>query len=241
MINLIHSEWIKFRSVRSTVFTLIAAAGLSIAVALLSYIFLQTNENLDFTTVISGASISAMLFGALGVQVIGQEFRFNTIRSTFVAEPKRWRVVLAKLAMVTGVCTISALLMTAVSYGIGSLAGDRFVFESDTDWRVMGGLILFTVMFAVFGMGIGAIMRQPIAGIMILLGWSFIAESIIMAIRPALAKWMPVQQGFQMMSRQQQSYEEYKYMSIGGGALYFIAVIAVIWVIGLILTLKRDA
>ena len=50
--------------------------------------------------VIGGVQVAIFLFGTLGVQIIGQEYRFNTIRPTFTAAPWRMRVLAAKLVVV---------------------------------------------------------------------------------------------------------------------------------------------
>ena len=54
----------------------------------------------NLTDLTVGVSLACLLFGVLGVQVIGQEYRFNTIRPTFTAAPRRLPVVLAKLIVV---------------------------------------------------------------------------------------------------------------------------------------------
>ena len=57
--------------------------------------------NADLTDITGGVVFATLLFGMLGVQVIGQEYRFNTIRPTFTAAPRRLRVIVAKLIVVS--------------------------------------------------------------------------------------------------------------------------------------------
>src|SRR5699024_161180 len=102
MLNSIRSEWIKFRSVRSTLLLLGAGGALTVLFAvLIARDLARDQQTFHLTDISAGSNIAVYLFGALGVQIIGQEYRFNTIRSTFLATPKRLRVYLAKMIVVS--------------------------------------------------------------------------------------------------------------------------------------------
>lgn len=239
MINIIRSEWIKFRSVRSTIVTLFLAGALVVIVALISANQVQDNfPPITLTELTGGVSIAALIFGALGVQILGQEYRFNTIRPTFTAVPQRWKVLVAKLVVVTLACATISVLMVGFCYLIGTTLVDGF--ETDgVDQRVMFGIVLFSMGWSAMGMGIGAIVRQPIAGILIQLAEAFVIESIIAGIIPSAAKWMPFLNGFQMTFRTEGSDTDLQ--TVFGGGVYFFVVAAVIWIIGAVLATRRDA
>jgi ABC-type transport system involved in multi-copper enzyme maturation permease subunit len=239
MVNLIRSEWIKFRSVRSTLITLLLAGGL---VVLIGVIAANDAAN-DFppirlTELTPGVSIAALIFGALGVQVLGQEYRFNTIRPTFTAMPRRWRVLVAKLIVVTLACAAISVLMVGFCWLIGSAMIDGF--ETDgVDQRAALGIVLFSMGWSALGMGLGAIVRQPIAGILILLAEAFVVETIVSGLVPSLSKWMPFLNGFRMTLRDEDF--DNQYQSVLGGGIYFFAVAAAVWVLGAFLATRRDA
>lgn len=239
MINVIRSEWIKFRSVRSTIVTLFLAGALVVIVALISAGQAQDYfPPVRLTSLTGGVSVAALIFGALGVQILGQEYRFNTIRPTFTAVPQRWRVLVAKLVVVTLACAAMSIMMVGFCYLIGTAFVDGFEVDG-TDQRAMMGIVLFSMGWSAMGMGIGAIVRQPIAGILIQLAEAFVLESIIGGILPSTAKWLPFLNGFQMTFRTDGG--ETDLQSVFAGGVYFFAVAAVVWVVGAVLATRRDA
>ena len=80
MTAVIHSEWIKLRSVRSNLIVLTVAVLLAVGVAIIVAIVADPSPDNDITLATGGVQIANLLFGILGVQIIGQEYRFNTIR-----------------------------------------------------------------------------------------------------------------------------------------------------------------
>ena len=96
------SEWTKFRTVRSTKWSLGIAIFLTVAVPLLpAFAAADRGENgttgspLDFALV--GIYIAQLAIAVLGVLVITTEYSTGSIRSTFTAVPKRLPVLWAKL------------------------------------------------------------------------------------------------------------------------------------------------
>lgn len=273
MIHLIRSEWIKFRSVRSTVITLLIAGALVLLVAVLQAndasdvqsIQCETIEQsqegtiksavespscgagsllvtrptpADLSKLTGGVALATMIFGVLGVQAIGQEYRFNTIRPTFTAAPHRIRVLVAKLVVVAAACSVVAIAMTALCWLVGTVMLDAFSVDG-VDQRIAFGIVAFSALWTMAGMGVGSIVRQPIAGIMILLGYSLIAESLLGAVVDSTQKWLPVANGLQMTYRDEGGGPEL--MSVAAGGLYFAAFCAVLWAIGAYLVNRRDA
>jgi ABC-2 type transport system permease protein len=280
VINLLRSEWIKFRSVRSTLITLLIAGALVVLVAVLtanhlnsesdnirceptSSITTETTVPVDpnapdgFSTcgdgytavtgaqtthlsdVTGGVVFAALLFGVLGVQVIGQEYRFNTIRPTFTAAPRRLKVVAAKLIVVCGSCALIAAAMVGFCWLAGSVMLEQFQIDG-TDRRIAWGIVVFSVLWSAAGLGVGAIVRQPIAGILILVAESLVVEGLIGGIKPAAQKWLPFTNGLQMTYRGDES-DSMHLQSLLAGGIYFAAFCALLVAIGAILVNRRDA
>ncbi len=239
MIDLIRAEIIRFRSVRSTLVVLFGAIAITVLFAVLeAHDLASAPRTVHLGEVNAGASLSAFLFGALGVQVIGQEYRFNTIRSTFAATPNRPKVVAAKLLVVTVACALAALVMMVLAGAVGTLLVDRFAIDG-LDLRVVGGTALFAAGWSAMGLGVGAIVRQPIAGILILLGEGFVGEQIIRGVFEGTGPWLPFLNGVQMMTRDRP--EDLHLRSVLGGGAYFFAVAAVVLAVGIVLVERRDA
>ena len=274
MIHVIRSEWIKFRSVRSTVLLVLAAGLLVVVVAF----FAARSENHDaasgfcrpdiattpagsgsssegqgqarsvqasskpcpinFGDITVGIPFALFLFGALGVQIIGQEYRFSTIRPTFTAVPRRGRVLAAKLLVVTAACAVVAAVMLALCALLGTVMVHDFTFDG-IDQRVAWGTVLFIVGWTALGMGVGSIVRQPIAGMLILLVEAFVLENLLRHLVHGSGKWLPFVNGIQMTFRDPDHSGELR--SVTGGGIYFFVVAAVIWAVGAVLAHRRDA
>lgn len=250
MIDLVRSEWVKIRSVRSTVALFVVGVGLTVLVAVLQARSIahhvdqvanpaEISQHLGDLTV--GVYLAVFLFGALGVQVIGQEHRFNTIRVTFVAAPIRWRVLTAKVITVAACVAVVSALLVVLCIGVGLLVLPDLQIDG-VDQRLMLGIVGLSVGWAIMGIGVGAIVRQPIAGILVMLGVPFIAETLLLSLFPATAPWLVFQNGIQMAVRTTGNEgSDVALRSVAGGALYFFAVTAVILAVGFVLTDRRDA
>lgn len=242
MINSIRSEWIKFRSVRSTLILLMIGGLITVAIGALSIGEISDNhQSFNLTDISGGAQISVILFGALGVQIIGQEYRFNTIRPTFSATPNRWRVLVAKMVVISMAVAVVAALMLGVCVLMGKLFLDGFALD-DTDVRIIWGTVLFAVLWSLAGVGVGAILRQPIAGIIILLVEGGVVEPIVGGLFSGTVKWLPFLNGSQMMFRNEGDPDpNFALRSPLDGGVYFAMVIAVVLALGLVLAQRRDA
>lgn len=240
MINVLRSEWIKFRSVRSNI-VLVAAAGLLVILVAVLAAHDKSNNNFGgpahLADVTVGIPFALFLFGALGVQIIGQEYRFNTIRPTFTAVPQRLRVLAAKLIVVTTTCALVSVVMLAICALIGSLMLDDFTIDG-LDERLMWGTVLFVAAWTALGMGVGAILRQPIAGMLVLLIEAFVVEGILVSVVKRAGPWLPFNNGIQMTLRDN---TDDRLRSVLGGGIYFVLFAAVVWAIGAALAKRRDA
>ncbi|MFN8018046.1 MAG: ABC transporter permease [Acidimicrobiales bacterium] len=127
MIDLIRAEWIKYRSIRSTVITLAVAGGLAVLVAVLVARYANNHgEATNLADLTSGLGLAVLLFGALGVQVVGSEYRFNTIRPTFTAAPHRVRVIIAKVIVACAASAVVSTAMVAACWLVGTVYAHDF-------------------------------------------------------------------------------------------------------------------
>lgn len=96
----VKSEWIKFRSLRSTVATLITAIALLVGVGLIgSSVFTGDGAATNaapgaggsadpVSASLAGVTFAQLAFGALGVLLMAGEYSTGQIRSTLAAVPK---------------------------------------------------------------------------------------------------------------------------------------------------------
>jgi ABC-2 type transport system permease protein len=184
--NVIRSEWIKLRTVRSTVLLFIAVVLLSAGIAALVAIFDDERPSDGIGGVIFGLNLSTLLFGVIGVQIVGQEYRFNTIRATFAAIPRRARVLAAKATVLVVATAVTATLMVLLCLGVSalilSLRDGGLDLGAPGVLRTLVGSVLLCVLYALIGFGVGAILRQPVAGIVVVLVYPLVVENIAAGI-----------------------------------------------------------
>jgi ABC-2 type transport system permease protein len=186
----LRSEWIKLRSVRSTVWSFAIIIVLSAAVSLL------ISTAVDFGSlpadqhngVIAQAATFGIYFGqlivaVLGVLVISGEYSTGMIRSTLTAVPKRIPALLAKAAVlfvtvfVVGVISIGAALAVAVPIYAAQ--------DIHADGAIVGDLLLaalYLALTAVFALGIGTIVRSSAGGIAVALGIILLLPTVFLLV-----------------------------------------------------------
>src|SRR6476620_2229796 len=120
-LRVIASEWLKFRSLRSTVIVLGAAMlGMVLFGAIIAH-NTRSPAGLDPEDVVAsgplqGYYLGQLLRAALGVLVVSGEYSSGMIRATFAAVPKRLPVLIAKAVVFTVVVGISMIAASAAAF-----------------------------------------------------------------------------------------------------------------------------
>ena len=184
----LRSEWVKLRTVRSTFWSLLLLAGVSLL----------------FTSVLTGGSsteggspgnrgdndiilesLAGIWFGqiaaaVLAVLAITSEYGTRLIRTTFAANPRRRTVLVAKAVVVTGVVLVVGLATSTTCFQVGQwlLRGNGFNYEGGypavtlADGDALRAVVLsglYLGLLALFSLGVGAIVRHTAAAITIVL------------------------------------------------------------------------
>jgi ABC-type transport system involved in multi-copper enzyme maturation permease subunit len=166
MMDILRSEWTKIRSVRSTMGTLAVTALLTVGLgALLSFASVSSaNGPIPASDAIQSSLLGIMLasvsIATLGVLVISGEYRTGSIRTSFMAVPKRLRLLTGKIVVFTAtalvVCTASAAAAVLVGFLIMHPAGVR---TADVV-QAIGGAGLYLTACGLFGLALGALVRH---------------------------------------------------------------------------------
>lgn len=150
-------------------------------------------EQLAFSQ-IGNATILMLILGIIGMT---QEYRHRTATPTFLTTPRRWEVVVAKLVGYLLAAIPFALAILAVGVLVAEIfAGARGAAPSLTDQdnlRVLGGVGGALVVYAVIGVGVGALLRNQVGAIVGSLVYLLVAEPVIGSI-PATSgafRWLP--------------------------------------------------
>jgi ABC-type transport system involved in multi-copper enzyme maturation permease subunit len=204
MTRLVHSELLKLRTTRTArVLLTLAAAGTAALVAIVLLLAGRPGQpalgpdalRLLVLVPAQPLTLAALVLGVLGM---AGELRHGTATSTFLVTPKRGRVVAAKLAAaaVTGLAMAAASSAAVLAVGLPWLRAkgiDVAIADPGVAARV-AGLAVAVALYAVLGTGLGALLRNQVAAVVVgLLWWTQGVERVLTGIlhQPGLERWLP--------------------------------------------------
>ncbi|MGY1737476.1 ABC transporter permease [Geodermatophilus sp. SYSU D00684] len=204
MTALVRAEWTKLFTTRVWIGLLLGSCVMVAGFAVLFTAFAGDaeaglppvgSEQYEQLALATAANVT-VLFLILGIIGMTQEYRHRTATPTFLTTPARGRVVVAKLVSYALAAVPFALLVLAVNYVVVALyAGARGTAPSlsGDNLRVLASSGLALVVYAVIGVGVGALLRNQVGAIVGALVYLFVVEPIIRSV-PATApayKWLP--------------------------------------------------
>jgi ABC-2 type transport system permease protein len=144
---------------------------------------------------IGNGSFAAVFAALIGVMAATSEFRHGTIRATFVFTPARTRVVAAKslAGMLVGIGF--GALGSSLGLGTGvvmiNARGYDVLITSGDVRRLLLGTITMSALWAVLGVGLGALVRNQVLAIVGLFAWVFVIEVLIVQYLPGVGQYAP--------------------------------------------------
>jgi len=194
--HLAQMEWIKLRSLRSTWLTLAIAVAASAGIALATGSSSTTSGGMFVSNTLVGMLIGVLLIGTVGVLAMTSEYTSGTIRATFAAAPRRLRVLAAKAAVVGAVALITGEAAAFLSFFAGCMTLRHGITAPALSQPgvlraiVLAGASLSPI--ALFGLGLGAIIRHTAAAITVVVGIVFVGESFIGQLDLAIRPYLPI-------------------------------------------------
>ncbi|RKR92105.1 ABC-type transport system involved in multi-copper enzyme maturation permease subunit [Micromonospora pisi] len=182
--RVILSEWIKIRSLRSTVVSLFATFGVVVALGLLfaavaaghvggESIGLGAGGTSDpVSASLGGVQLAQLVIGVIGVLLVAGEYSTGMIRTTLAAVPKRLPVLWGKTIVFGGVTLALMLVGTlAAFFGGQQIMGTHGVslFDPGVLRAVIGAAVYLTGV-GLLGLTLAALLRGTAAAIAALFG-----------------------------------------------------------------------
>lgn len=187
------SEWTKLWSVRSTRWSFVAAIAFTIGIAALAcavvshhWPHLSPQDRADFNPLepnLAGVQLAQLALGVLGVLVITAEYSTGMIRASMTAVPRRLPVLWGK-AIVFGLVTLALMVpSTLIAFVVGewifSGRDINVAFSAPGVARAVIGAGLYLTVVGVFGLGLGAIVRNTAGGIATFAGIMFVLPPLM--------------------------------------------------------------
>jgi ABC-2 type transport system permease protein len=207
------SEWTKLWSVRSTRWSLFAAflftigmGALACAVVAHHYAQMRPHEQANFHPLevnLAGVQLAQLAIGVLGVLIITAEYSTGMIRASFTAVPKRLPVLWAKVGVFGAVTFALMLPAVLVAFFAGQAILSRHhintTFGAPHVARAVVGAALYLTVVGLFGLGLGAIVRNTAGGIASFAAIMFVLPPLMNVLpaswNSAASHYLPLQAG----------------------------------------------
>lgn len=251
-LDVVRSEWIKLRSVRSTYWSLASAivviVGLSAAIPAA---FAHNASQNDLVTTdlvaltLTGVYIGQLIVGVLGVLVITSEYSTGMIRTTLAAVPGRRRMLAAKVCVFAVTIFVATTATTFAAFALGTTLLHRVADVSLSDpgaLRAVIGAGLYLTLVGLFGIGLGTIIRHTAGAISALVGIMLVLIIIVATLPSSLRdhvwKYLPGNAGESVFLTR---FTDNDHMKPWNGFALFCLYVAVSLIIGTVLLTRRDA
>lgn len=133
-----------------------------------------------------------MILGILGMT---GEYRHQTLTQVLLLTPRRARVVVAKILAYSGTGaafgTAAVLVVAAIALPVMAVRDEPVTLLTHGVPGILGGAILAATLFAIIGLGVGALIGNQVAAIAIAAGWLWLSEPVIYATLPTVGRWLP--------------------------------------------------
>ena len=246
----IKSELTKMRTLRSAFWSYIAAVVIVIGIQVLITSLAQiSNPNApdDFYNVISGSwALGQIAFMVLGILAVTNEYATGLMANTFLATPKRPRVLLAKFISFTALTLVIAEIMAFANFLIGHAILNARGWQpilgigGHNVLRSVIGSGVYATLIGLMGMGLGTLLRHTagaiVLGVALLLVLPGLAHTLPTNVWHSILEYWPTEAGSQFAMLHKQFYA----LSALPGLLVMVAFVAALLVVGGWLMNRRD-
>jgi ABC-2 type transport system permease protein len=222
--RLLHSEWTKLRSVRSSFWTLvilaITAIGLNTLVVALAIANWSTTS--EATKHMYAADPTGFLRAALqyaqipvcvlGALVITTEYSTGMISSSILAVPRRIPMLGAKAVVFGAVAFVVSEVLGFVSFVIAQAIIGHHLPESlhnAATFRAVFGVGLYLAVLGLFSLAVGALIRHTAATITVVVGFVIVFGGVVRVIPGSagahISAYLPANAGLMITQAHQQA------------------------------------
>jgi ABC-2 type transport system permease protein len=200
---LVRAELLKLRSTRLVAWLLLATVAMvviTVAATIPSASEPEAGLSLQDPPLLArlvavSLGVPQVLMVLLGVLAFTQEVRYGTVDSTFLVEPRRGRVLIAKgvaLVVAAVIITTATLVVSCTLSAVLISAKDGNVTYGTELGQVVAGVFVVMALYGLIGLAIGALVRNQLAAVTAAIIWQTAAEHLLLDALPQVARWTPV-------------------------------------------------
>jgi ABC-type transport system involved in multi-copper enzyme maturation permease subunit len=188
-LHYLHYEWVALRSLRAPW----VLCGSAVAAQILTDITIgrdHTAGGQQFASGLQGVTlIGFALFAALGVNVLGSEYRHGTIARTVLTLRDRRGILLAKMTLTAAVTAAASAVMVLVNALTVPVLGGSSVSLSRV-CALGAAAVLYAALCALAGLAVAGLTRNPVLSIAVVILWPTLLERLVILathVSPKLA------------------------------------------------------
>jgi len=196
--GLVRAELLKLRSTRTAlglfiVILVVTLVPLVLLIALVPRDWLEAEGVAGFLNTASAlVPLVLLVFGILGMT---NEYRHGTITYSYLVTPRRWQVMVVKLAVYAAVGILTMLVAVVLIYLVilagGAVRGVEIDASGGSTLGDYARQIAVAGLITTFGVALGALFRAQVITVAGTLIWALVVENIISVVKPKVGMWMP--------------------------------------------------
>jgi ABC-2 type transport system permease protein len=184
--RVVAAELVKLRTTR----TFYALAGAAVALVMLAVVLVLALEDdpfdeSDVRSLLSSAGGAGLMMLVLGAVYSAGEYRHGTIAWTLLVTPVRLRVAAAQ-ALASGLAGAAVSVVAAALTAVVALpwleAKDAVSLGTGEVLGIFGGGILYGALAGAFGAGLGALLRNQVLAVVLVLVFLFVVDPTLVAL-----------------------------------------------------------
>jgi ABC-2 type transport system permease protein len=249
VIRLVKAEMRKLLSTQVWFWLLAGTLGLTALQVFLVVLNTKTERDLhdNVANIFSATGNGSIFVLVLGALAVTTEFRHQTITPTLLTTPRRFTVIWAKLITyaLLGIAFAAACVVVTLAIALPWLTAKDIGFSLSADHapRVMFAGFGVVALYALFGLGIGALLRNQAAAVVVGIIYVIILEPLIQLIpwvRMHIYPYLPGAGAAAMQAIDRHPTDYYTLLTPWAGALSLFIWCLVLSLGGTALTLRRD-
>jgi hypothetical protein len=242
MIAQVRAELLKIRSTRTTIGLILGMIALILLFTPLTGLLTHPSglaSKEDQRELLSQGSLAGVFSALAGVLLVTSEYRYGTIRPTILFNPERSHVLAAKVVAgaLAGIAfaVLGEAIGWAVGYAILDGRGITVVLSSGDILLLTVGGLAGVALWGAIGAGLGAIIHNQVGGVITLLAWSLVVDSLLFGLVPAVGRFTPTRASDALMGLR-----VHHLVSPGAGVITLIAWAGALGVLGIALSVRQD-
>lgn len=212
--DLVRSEWTKFRSLRSSLYTILVTVVLAVGLGALithgiagNYADMSPDEQASFdptnNSLYGCFFVAQLAIGVLGVLAVTSEYATGMLRTSLAAVPRRGRLLAAKAAVLAAVAFVVGQVASFGAFAAGqpifaALDAPHAALDQPHVFRAVFGAGLWLALVGLLGMALGVIVRATGGALALLVGATLLMPLLAEVLPGVVEKYWPTLAGLQI-------------------------------------------